>query len=96
LGFAIGIKRRDTHLVARNGLEDAVVVGLRGELAKADARLAFVGLLRLRVARVVLASIQATLGNIVAGCAAPLKGQIRGRRLAPMAIGRGLAARKIM
>jgi len=118
LGFAIGLERLDAHLVARNGAEDVVVVGLRGELAKADETLAAIGLLRrlgvgnlanqvelfaggtikqfLQVALVGLASIQATAGSFVAGCIAPLKSQSRGRRLPPMAISRGLPARKIM
>ena len=50
----------------------------------------------LQGALVFLASIQATPGNFVAGCIAPLKRQIGGRRRPPMAISRGRAARKIM
>jgi hypothetical protein len=116
LGFAIGLERLEARLAARNGPEDAVVVGLRGELAKTDATLALivrplgVGNLAnqverfagatlkqfLQVALVGLASIQATLGNFVAGGIAPLKRQIRGRRRPPMAKSRGLPARKIM
>jgi hypothetical protein len=76
LGFAIGLERLEARLVARNGPEDAVVVALRGELAKAGETLALIGLLRrpgvsnatikqfLQGALVDLAGIQATPRNI--------------------------------
>jgi hypothetical protein len=104
-------ERPDTHLVVRNEPVDAVVVGLRGELAKADETLALIGRLRrmgvgnlastaddclcrqaelfadgtlkqfLQVALAGLASVQATLGNFVAGGVAPLKHVVQRLRL---------------
>jgi len=83
LGVANGLERLDARLVARNRPQDAVVVELRGELAKADGTLAVIGLVRL-------------VGNLAGPVElAPLKRQIRGRRPPPMAISGGLAARKI-
>ena len=42
MGFAIGLERLEARLAARSGPEDAVVVGLRGELAKTDETLALI------------------------------------------------------
>jgi hypothetical protein len=80
--------RPHAHLVVRNEPEDAVVVGRRGDGNLANtaddnlrrhAELFADGIIKriLQVALVGLASIQATLGNFVAGGIAPLKRLLR-------------------